>query len=205
MRGFVQSRRRRRCAAFARTGVVGCRASRSATRRVRTNAGLCCRPAGEQVLLSSNRALAPPEFRRGGSGLSDPAPLLGNAVTAGGLGLEGHDGIFARKPNGPLRYPDPVTNSLIHATTRSPIASHRRHNHRPGRPTRAASLLCPQEYHLYKTQRLLPKPGWGQCNAFHATHAVDRLDAGGFAVTDGTHYTETFPRELRDAATAEWC
>jgi hypothetical protein len=50
--------------------------------------------------------------------ICDPVPLLGNVVTAGGIGLEGHDGIFARRPNRPLRYPDPVTNSLIHATTR---------------------------------------------------------------------------------------
>ena len=31
-------------------------------------------------------------------------PLLGNVVTAGGIGHEGHGGIFARKPNRPLRY-----------------------------------------------------------------------------------------------------
>jgi hypothetical protein len=46
-------------------------------------------------------------------------PLPGDAMTAGSIGLEGHDEIFARKPKRPLRYPAPVTNSLIQATRRS--------------------------------------------------------------------------------------
>ena len=58
MRGSARWRRPVQCAAFARTGASGCRASRSATRRVRTNTGLCCRPAGEQVLGSLDTALA---------------------------------------------------------------------------------------------------------------------------------------------------
>ena len=39
-------------------------------------------------------------------------------MTAGSIVLVGHDGIFARKLNGPLRYPALVTNSLIRATRR---------------------------------------------------------------------------------------
>jgi hypothetical protein len=31
------------------------------------------------------------------------------------------------------------------------------------------------------------------------------LKAGVFTFTDGTHNKETFPRELKDAAMAEWC
>ena len=58
MRGSARSQRRRQRAACARTGASGCRASRSATRRVRTNTGLCCRPAGERALASLDRALA---------------------------------------------------------------------------------------------------------------------------------------------------
>ena len=73
-RGSVQSRHPPRCAACAKTGVSGCRTSRSATRRVHPIAGLCCRPAGERALASLDRALAPPGFRRDGSGSSDPAP-----------------------------------------------------------------------------------------------------------------------------------
>jgi hypothetical protein len=45
-------------------------------------------------------------------------PLLADVVTASGIGLEGHGGIFAQKPNRPLRYPAWVTNSLLHATRR---------------------------------------------------------------------------------------
>jgi hypothetical protein len=45
-------------------------------------------------------------------------PLLADGVTASGIGLEGHGGIFAQKPNRPLRYPAPVPNLLIQATRR---------------------------------------------------------------------------------------
>ena len=41
---------------------------------------------------------------------------FGLTSTSGGIGLEGHGGDLARKPNGPLRDPAAVTNSLIHAT-----------------------------------------------------------------------------------------
>lgn len=39
-------------------------------------------------------------------------------MTAGSIALIGHDGIFAQKLNGPLRYPALVTTSLIRATRR---------------------------------------------------------------------------------------
>jgi hypothetical protein len=72
--------------------------------------GLVREPDGETAPLTQAGVVLGPARH--------PIPLLGDATAVGGISLEGHDGIFAREPDRSLRYPAPVTSSLIHATRR---------------------------------------------------------------------------------------
>ena len=47
-----------------------------------------------------------------------PVPLLGDVMTATGIGFEWRSRNLGQKPNRLLRYPAAVTNSPIHATRR---------------------------------------------------------------------------------------
>jgi hypothetical protein len=62
-----------RCEVFSMLSASGCHVSQVTTHRVCRGGDPCCPPAGEQVLRSSNMALARPGFRPTGSGASDRA------------------------------------------------------------------------------------------------------------------------------------